>query len=217
VIRPLRLRHRRWTTALAVLLPAGVVLALATRPGPPPRMALPPVLAPEPPAARPLAGWDGLWRGAELTTRIGAVPDGGLRLDLEARVPVEAPDLLVYWHPAAGAEPGAAALPPGATLLGTFAGGAYGLPLPAAARGGGALILYSLAHGEVAAAAELPALGAAGGVGVAPERSAADREPPALRPSPQSAGATPAAAHAAGAEPNTAEPEPGTDAAEPTP
>lgn len=157
MIRPLRIRHRRWTTALAVLLPAGVVLALATRPAPPPATALPPALAPEPPAARPLAGWQGLWRGTELTTRIGAVPDGGLRLDLEPSAPVRAPDLLVYWHPDTGATPGDPALPHGATLLGRFAGGAYGLPLPAAAHGGGGLILYSLAHGEVVATAELPA------------------------------------------------------------
>lgn len=165
MIQPLRARHRRWITALAVLLPAAFVLALAARPAPPAAVALSPALDPAAETARPLAGWDDLWRGADLSTRVSRGRDGGLRLDLEATAAPAAPDLLVYWvpsgTPAAGSDPATetptdAALPPDAMLLGPFAGGAYGLRLPPGAAGGGGLLLYSLAHGRIAAGAELP-------------------------------------------------------------
>lgn len=164
MIRPLRVRHRRWSLALALLLPIGLVAALAIRPAPPAVEPLPAALgsAPEPDVpGRPIAGWGDLWQGETLSTRVTLAPGGARRLDLVPHAPLAAPDLLVYWTPrTASATAVGAPLPPGSRLLGGFDGtdGALRLPLPAEATAGGRLILFSLAWGETIATAELPPL-----------------------------------------------------------
>lgn len=156
MIRRLRRRHLRLVTGVAVIAAAGVVAALAARPEWP--------LAPAPAApatAVPMGEWEGLWEGAELTTRLAADAAGTLRLDLDLDLDATGdpavPDPLVYWSPEP-AQPGGP-LPAGSVLAGALVDGrARGLGLPPDAAGG-TLVLYSLAHQRVVATATLPGAG----------------------------------------------------------
>ncbi len=156
MIAPLRKRHRRTVSALAVLVPALYVLALAARPDPPVVDALPPALA-DPTPGEVLSDYGALFTGQAIAARLRG--DGAARwVELEPREPVARPEVLVYWAP--GSEGGYDRLGDGAVLLGALAGArprAY--PLPDAALGrDGRLVLYSLGHQEVVDSAPLPAV-----------------------------------------------------------
>jgi hypothetical protein len=154
MIRPLRRRHRTMIAALAVLVPAGLAAALAVRPRPP--------MVPQLPGAGPAIDCvrldrRDLWGELPVRIRVGSSRGGGGTL-IEVRLagPLRRPDVLLYWSvalPAAG-EP----LPADSRLLGAIEGGRSTRFLPEEALGGGALVLYSLGHGEVAGAARLPAV-----------------------------------------------------------
>lgn len=146
---PLRRRHAALITALALVLPMAFAAAIATRAAPAVTRELAfearAASAPEPLAAG--AGQLALlerangprWQARHDATRITiAQLDGN-----------EAPDLLAYWtpHDTSGDQ-----LPPDAVLLGPLPGGERTFARPGA---GGALVLFSLAHGDVVARATL--------------------------------------------------------------
>lgn len=148
---PLRRRHAAWITALALVLPIAFAAAIATRQVP----AVARELAFEPRAANspePLVAGQG-----ELTLLQRA--DGprwkarhdATRITIEQLDGNEAPDLLAYWTPHATSGD---KLSPDAVLLGPLHGGERTFARPAA---DGALVLFSLAHGEVVARATLEA------------------------------------------------------------
>lgn len=148
MIAPLRRRHRSMFVVLAVAVPALFLTALAHRPTAP----LVPKLPIELVSTTPSAG-----QSLELFADYAAsllVDADGAHLTLEALAPLRQPDLLAYFSTGA---PAASSLPAEAHLLGPVA---WGQPrtfaLPPAAADGGHLLLYSLPHQEVTAAAELP-------------------------------------------------------------
>lgn len=148
---PLRRRHAAWITALALVLPIAFAAAIAMRQAP----AVARELAFEPRAAHapePLPAGQGelallqradgpRWQARHDATRITVA-----QLDGE-----EAPDLLAYWTPH---DAGGDKLSPDAVLLGPLHGRERTFARPAA---DGALVLFSLAHGEVVARATLEA------------------------------------------------------------
>ena len=167
MIRPLRSRHRRTVTALALLLPAALALAIGARP-PEPRSALWLVdglteaelpLAPGEPApfervyVRDLGPFAGLPFEADL----GFGTQGEVLLELRPTGPVLAPDLLVYWLPG-GAAPDVERAEVDlakARLLGRAAERRRWFRLP---DGGGRLLLFDPARGELVAEQALPEL-----------------------------------------------------------
>lgn len=164
MIRRLRRRHRLLVAALSLAVPAVFAAGLLARKAVPWLPELPPEMAPgaTPAATRTLGEWDDLWVGLPVTTRLLTSAAGTL-VELRPREDPGLPDLLVYWSEAE-AEVGAAAPPSASVLLGPAAGSAswtFRLP-PAAAAGGGYLVLYSLAHQEAVAAAPLPGWGPEG-------------------------------------------------------
>jgi hypothetical protein len=155
MILPLRVRHRAMIATLAVVAPAVFVLALgkrsSVRPSPAPDLTTwtDSTLVP--------AGDDWtvllnpLVQARYLAVEGDSVPRA---VALIARMPVEAPDVLIYWAPSAG---DSAALPPGATLLGPLRNpGLERYRLPFSGPPEGYLLLYSLAHHERLAIARLP-------------------------------------------------------------
>jgi hypothetical protein len=174
VTRALRARHRRALTGLAVVLPAAVAASLAARPALP-RAPLPARLEDRtPPLGRIL--WRGELGDARLRVRatIGllgipaeSVTDGRPDAHREPILQVDAenvggrPDLLLYWAPG---EPNGPVLPAGALLLGALSPAIPAhLPLPAAARGPGVLIVYDLARASVAGSTRIAARAASEG------------------------------------------------------
>jgi hypothetical protein len=150
MIRSLRRRHRLLITLLAVVVPAVFVLALAARPTMP-RVAELPGAVPPFPSPAPVAGqWDGLFEPLPVTLRL-LEGTAGRWVELVARRPLAEPDPLLYWS-SGGAVVGAA-LPGDAVLLGRLGDGPLALPAEAEV---GEMVIYSLAHYEVAAAAPLP-------------------------------------------------------------
>ena len=142
---PLRRRHAALITALALVLPIAFAAAIATRQAPAVARELAfeprPANSPEPlPAGQGALALfrraDGpLWQTRHDATRITIVQLDG----------AEAPDLLAYWTPR---DAGGDKLPPDAVLLGPLPGGERTFARPGA---GGALVLFSLAHGEIIA------------------------------------------------------------------
>ncbi|HZR84943.1 MAG TPA: hypothetical protein VFD92_27860 [Candidatus Binatia bacterium] len=168
--RALRLRHRRVVALLAIALPAAVVAAVAARPAPPVQgrdpVGEPPAepsasVAAGAPAAVASAGEGPLRLAARVVPADARAPEPSpARLEVDVRGDVAQPELLAYWAPVA---PGAIVprdrdLPAGSVLLGPARiGGARTFALPdAAGRQAGEVIVYSLAHGRVAAAVALP-------------------------------------------------------------
>lgn len=147
---PLRRRHHALMLALAVALPTGLIAAVTQR------------------APRPIASE--LPRDPRAFGAVAALPEGvGVARELEnesgqrwrvrlevARVAVAQtrgeplPDLLAYWSPSAVADE----LPADAVLLGAVAASERTFLVP---RDRGVLVLFSLAHGEIAAECELEA------------------------------------------------------------
>ena len=166
MIAPLRASHRRTVGALAAIVPLAFAAAIAARPKMPVS------------AADPQLEWlaeAGLLAesaAADLTVE-------ALRLRVFVRrtvdlsdpeeevtpefvvlpeVDPERPDVLVYWSPASTAE--VESIPEDALLLGTLAGSRPRVFLAGRKTTwpvGGALLFYSLAHGELLATAALPA------------------------------------------------------------
>lgn len=160
MIRPLRRRHAALATVfLALVAPAGLVAGVLTRPEPAVAAGLPEALVPADvlPSGR-VDKTAVTVEGVPVTVRTwGTRPERYLQLAPEGDVRV--PDVLVYWAPGAAGDPPldpAAAPPEAAVLLGTFAGARpRSYRLPAAAREGGNLVLYSLAHKRGLASAKL--------------------------------------------------------------
>jgi hypothetical protein len=150
MIHSLRQRHRWQILTLAVFLPIGLVLGLVGREPVPTVLTLPQSLAPASLTLGPLA-----WQSDHLFTPKTPVlirvwhslaGAGVCAVSFSAPSDFIKPDLMVYWHsgPAGQTE----MLPTNAILLGAFSSAA--LPLPAeVAHASGALVLYSLADGEV--------------------------------------------------------------------
>jgi len=162
VIRPLRRRHLRMIGALAIATPIGFAAGLWARLDRAPARPLPGAVAAGSLAlGRTFLDEEGLWGGTAIRTRIGESSAPGeaaaVVLELTPAADLRAPDLLVYWSASEAAGTG---LPDDALLLGPLAAtGPARFVLPAAARGGGRLIVYSLAHGRLVAAAGLPPSG----------------------------------------------------------
>lgn len=137
MIAPLRARHRRVTTALAVTVPILYVLALGSRlPGEQPAETIN-----APTGAVGLSGEaaGSAWRDG---SQLWFLPDGDPAL----------PDVLLYWSPAV---PGAEELPTGSHLLGSLDGDALrALALPP--QPGGHLVAYSLGHARVVGSGPAP-------------------------------------------------------------
>lgn len=152
MIRPLRRAHRRIVTAVAILLPALVLVALAGRRPDAVEDSLPAPLGEIPPAG--LVAGGPLTAAAGVELRSGRSADGRRWIELRAREPLTHPDVLVYWSEPDPAGATAARLPPAARLLGVLSDTrTRWLPLPGAAAG--ELLFYSLAHDELVGRAPL--------------------------------------------------------------
>ncbi len=153
MIAPLRRRHRLMATTLLVAVPVLYVLALLARPAEPVMETLPAGFANAVGEGQVLFAEDDLFVEHRIAVRLRSDSRGPV-LELEPMEPLALPDVLVYWSPSRQASPG---LPGDAYLVGALAAGASFSELPpAAARGGGRVVLYSLGHKQVVAAAELP-------------------------------------------------------------
>ncbi|MCG8460185.1 MAG: hypothetical protein MI919_28205 [Holophagales bacterium] len=164
MIAPLRRRHRRVITLLAVALPVLVVLALGARPEPP--VAEPlldgPVVPGTPPVASVMLGGD----SAESPPIEGMIRRHAEVLELELGLPLRHPDVLAYWledptgdSAGAGSAPAASGIPAEAYLLGPVTArrvNVYRLPEASGGRAG-RLLLYSLGHQLRLAEAAVPA------------------------------------------------------------
>jgi hypothetical protein len=151
MIRPLRRRHRVMIAGVALVVLPLFVAALASRNLPGPMDRVPEVLLRQPGLGAVVAETEDLWAGLGVAARVG-----GDVLELRTGAELPRPDVLLYWSPEA-VEVGAA-LPDRARLVGSLAGnGPERFILPAEASGGtGFLVLYSLAHQELFAAAPVP-------------------------------------------------------------
>jgi hypothetical protein len=149
VIRPLRVRHRRVSAALAVLVPIGWTAALLARPGQP-ALGDAPLVSDARASAAPIASITaadfGPWGELPLGARLGTDDAGRALVEFQERAPLLEADLLVYWSPEG--ELSSASL-----LLGRLGRGPARWPLP---RPGGWLVLYDLARGESLAARAVP-------------------------------------------------------------
>ena len=155
----LRPVHGRLVLGLCVLLPIGLVAAIASRepiPADGERAAV--AVLPEPEGA-PLVLTQP-WIDAAIGCRVWPGTGGGAALlELEPQVALGVPDVLVYWG--AAAEP-LDRLTGDEFLLGSLAGtqpARFALPPEAAASVplGGRVVLYSLAHAEVVVGGSLEA------------------------------------------------------------
>jgi hypothetical protein len=150
MILPLRQRHRRMFSVLAVALPVALVLGIAARRPVPTSASLPGGISGEPrrfPASQ--------WTRDDLFTKIPIhvalvrerIDSGQFAVELSAPRNFARPDLLVYWIVGSSTVPDA--VPDNAVLLGSFTSS---LPLPfstSQSPSNGMLILYSLADHEV--------------------------------------------------------------------
>ena len=155
MIAPHRSRHRVVFILLALLLPAGFVMALAARPELPTSTEI------------PLAADERVETGV-LVDESDALLDGALVLrvfrgearrslpilELEPAGELTLPDALIYWTAGTATD----ALPEDARLVGTIGGlRARRLRLPVEVRDGpSAIVLYSLAHDGILASHPLP-------------------------------------------------------------
>ncbi|MEM1206171.1 MAG: hypothetical protein AAGN66_23270 [Acidobacteriota bacterium] len=146
MIAPLRRRHRRFLVAVAVAVPVLSALALSARPPVPQGE---PLQSPPGPGGEVRVELQEPFTGAEaLRLRSGGV------LELVLGAPLRSPDVLAYWTDADSD----GATVENAWLLGPVTASRPNLwTLPVeGADGGGALLLYSLAHQEEVLALDLP-------------------------------------------------------------
>jgi len=141
MIQPLRAVHRRASLALAVVLPAVLLIGLGARRPPPEPLLRSPAL---PASLHLITESAGSWqRHAIQTTIYGDLnPPNDFYVVLRPTQSINEPDLLVYWSDALSDENH---LPEGALLLGAFDPD-RALILPREIQPGSHLILYSLAH-----------------------------------------------------------------------
>lgn len=148
-----RRRHLAIFVALAVVVPAGLIVSVTGRTPVPPAAALPTDLAPGsvPPAATADLEWvrsGPLWD--ELGIEIARVPnpDGIPRVAFHPTRDLRAPKVLAYWAPGPGP---LRSVPAGAVLLGALVGtGTAVFPLPPSMRDvEGRFLVYSLGHQRV--------------------------------------------------------------------
>jgi hypothetical protein len=167
MILPLRRRHRIAFLALALALPGLYVAGLLARRAVPPVGEIPArTAAHRGEAEGPLVASLETLGGLPVRSRITRAGEGFV-LRLDVREELARPELLVYWSAAGAKDAEASVLPADAVLLGRLDTALPSFhPLPARALGsGGALLLYSLAEGRVAAREPLPAVGGSGGGG----------------------------------------------------
>lgn len=145
---PLRRRHQLLTLALAVALPAWFVVVLAQREPRPLAGALP--LDPRAAGAvEALPAGVGVERQLESATgQRWSLRTNGARLAIAQSGGDALPDLLAYWSSRSATDE----LPADAVLLGAVAARERTFAVP---RERGALILFSLARGEIAAQCKL--------------------------------------------------------------
>ena len=155
MIAALRRRHRWMVGAVALSVGPLLYAALGSRPDLPSGELPAPLQGPDPATSttlRPFADQDaaGLEDTDDFEGTTVAVDDGSISIKLTTDL--RRPDVLAYWS--ASAPTGG--LPDDAVLLGPVsARRANVLSRPAAARGDGTLIFYSLGHQEVVASAPL--------------------------------------------------------------
>jgi hypothetical protein len=159
MIQPLRRRHRWMTAALAIILPIAFVAGLAVR-KPLPATENVPSAVPSTSTefSQVLFEKGDLWNDLAISTRVLAdqLPTTHLAVELQPRVYLKIPDILVYWHPQPSSD--ADKLPEGSYLLGALAATekrCFVLPDSALVHDG-IIMLYSLAHQKKIAAAKLP-------------------------------------------------------------
>ena len=142
MIQPLRVVHRRAFVALALVLPAILLIGLgARRPGLDPRAR--PIDAPD--TGKIVRESSNLWQKHSIQSRFYRNPDGALDTYV-VLLPAEElnePDLLLYW---ANNAPQGNVLPADAQLVGAFTTGKAFLLEEKRA---GHLVLFSLAHQTV--------------------------------------------------------------------
>ncbi len=152
MIASLRRRHRRVISAVAVFLPLGLGLALASRPTPPIQATLPRELD-DAGAAMQFAPASGIAEdatGQSLALTLGTAASGAPAVRVDSRLAPPIPDALVYWSSVPS--PGDA-LPQGAVLLGAVPEDAVRvLLLPAGAeRVPGRVLVWSVGWSRVVA------------------------------------------------------------------
>ena len=149
MIRPLRQQHRGTFIALGIVLPIAFVVGIAARKPVPMVAELPAALVA---ASKKFAVVE--WERADLFAKSPVQvrlwreqkDSGQFAVEFSAAKDFVQPDLIVYW--VAGNFSVTDTLPAKAILLGSFSAAA--LPLAdEIAKSDGALILYSLAHGEI--------------------------------------------------------------------
>jgi hypothetical protein len=153
MIQPLRTVHRRVAAALALALPAILLLGLGARRPASPKLAR---MAAVPPALRLLRASVLQWESRTIAADLYADRNrpGDFYAVLTPFTPIDEPDLLVYWSQTIGQ---GNVLPAEALLLGEFVPGKP-LLLPPEIQPSSNLILYSLAHQTVVGHARLEKL-----------------------------------------------------------
>ena len=157
MIAPLRNRHRRVVTVLAVLVPVGFVAGILSRSPDPTAEAIPGELRAELREAPGQVVWarSDLWRDLPVDTALNRASDGRLFLTLQPRSDLKRPEVLAYWAPPGESEK---PVPENAVLLGRLQGTLPSIfELPGVANGTpGRLLLYSLGHQELLKIVSLP-------------------------------------------------------------
>jgi len=153
MIQPLRNAHSRVFVALALLLPAIIVLGLASRQAPPGAATM---RTDVPASATLVMNSPAVWRAHAMRTRFyrdaGRLPE--LYVEITPAEPLAEPDLLLYWSAGEAVE---TSLPADARLVGPFTS-SQAMALPGEAGGGGTLLLFSLAKQSVVDSAGLEKL-----------------------------------------------------------
>jgi len=144
MIQPFRSAHRHTFLALAVLLPAVIVLGLYSRPPQANRGTGWPQI---PVSARSCATPPSKWRAHSIRTEFYCTPAqaGGIYVVLTPADALPEPDLLLYWS---ASQPAGERLPPDARLAGPLITG-RAIALPQVPNQQGYLLLISLPNGRV--------------------------------------------------------------------
>jgi hypothetical protein len=153
MIRPLRRRHRVMVFALAITLPAGFAVGIASRTEVPASKPGAPGIHSEIHKQSEIWSRNDLWEKKAIQTRLLSINPGSreLAVALVALDEIVRPDLLVYWVP--GEFKLLNSLPDDSFLLGSFEQSTptpLTLPEPATKQIG-VLVLYSLADQELVA------------------------------------------------------------------
>jgi hypothetical protein len=144
MIQPLRAVHRRAFVAMAVVLPAILMIGLGARR---PRLAPIAHTTDAPVTAHVVRDSNNLWQKHAIQSKFYSTSDHpqDIIVVLQTAQELNEPDLLLYWS---ASEPQGNALPGDGELVGAFTNGkAYLLPLDE--RRSGYLILFSSAHQTV--------------------------------------------------------------------